>query len=126
MQINWLKTWKIRNQFLVPSILTKFIPYFACNVTYENIFKNLIFKVLLCRSCCDSDHKGHVSLSLDLVPKHMGSMVTEGLKCCREKQDVLHNVSDGLHSKLTDISASRTQNKESIEDLCNNWINQSI
>ncbi|BHF71447.1 hypothetical protein SprV_0401450500 [Sparganum proliferum] len=77
--------------------------------------------VPMCRGCYEADHKGHVKLSLTAVPKHLESLLSEGMRECREKQDAFREVTDTLHSALSDLSASRDHNKNHIEELCNTW-----
>ncbi|TGZ54672.1 hypothetical protein CRM22_010585 [Opisthorchis felineus] len=77
--------------------------------------------VPLCEACYGSDHKGHITSSLDLVPDHIDSLVSSVMDTCTAKQRVLKERSDVLHNVLVDLSASRDKNSNRITDTYNQW-----
>lgn len=75
----------------------------------------------LCHACSESEHKGHVTISLSKVPKHVESLLSDRIRECRENQKKLRTTSDTLNSTLSDLSSSRDYNKTQINNLCESW-----
>ncbi|THD20505.1 B-box type zinc finger protein ncl-1 [Fasciola hepatica] len=77
--------------------------------------------VPLCELCLESDHKGHITSSLDLVPSHVKSLLPSMVDACTTKQKELRELTESLHGLLSDLSASRGKNKVRIQETYNQW-----
>ncbi|CAH8451642.1 unnamed protein product [Dicrocoelium dendriticum] len=77
--------------------------------------------VPLCDACFECDHKTHITSALKLVPEHVDSLIFSAAATCSVHQKNLRELTENLHSVLSDLSASRDKNKSLITDTFNQW-----
>ncbi|VDQ07376.1 unnamed protein product [Trichobilharzia regenti] len=77
---------------------------------------------LQCHACFDYEHKGHITILLELVPTHIDSLLSDMIDICRLKQKDFRDSVDVMHSLLSELSASRDTNKTVILETCKQWI----
>ncbi|VEL09582.1 unnamed protein product [Protopolystoma xenopodis] len=77
--------------------------------------------VPLCIECLESDHRNHITAPIDTVAHHLDPLLSSIIAICKKKQSSLHDVSQALHNSLSELSSSRDNTKNQVENLCNAW-----
>ncbi|VDP61788.1 unnamed protein product [Schistosoma mattheei] len=81
-----------------------------------------IHKIPLCETCFECEHKGHITILLELVPTHIDSLLSDMVECCRLRQKDFRDSIEMMHSLLSELSSSRDANKTLINKTCKQWI----
>ncbi|CAH8828622.1 unnamed protein product [Trichobilharzia szidati] len=95
-----------------------------CTIHPECILTSFCLQchIPLCEACFDYEHKGHITILLELVPTHIDSLLSDMIDVCRLKQKDFRDSVDVMHSLLSELSASRDTNKTVIMETCKQWI----
>ncbi|CAH8291364.1 unnamed protein product [Heterobilharzia americana] len=95
-----------------------------CTVHPESMFSSFCLQchIPLCDVCFECEHKGHITIKLDLVPTHIDSLLSDLVDGCRLKQKAFRDSVDAMHSLLSELSTSRDANKTLIIETCNQWV----
>ncbi|CAH8468807.1 unnamed protein product [Schistosoma mattheei] len=95
-----------------------------CTIHPESTFTSFCLQchIPLCETCFECEHKGHITILLELVPTHIDSLLSDMVECCRLRQKDFRDSIEMMHSLLSELSSSRDANKTLINKTCKQWI----
>ncbi|CAI2724003.1 unnamed protein product [Schistosoma spindalis] len=95
-----------------------------CTIHPESTFTSFCLQchIPLCEMCFECEHKGHITILLELVPTHIDSLLSDMVECCRSRQKDFRDSIEMMHSLLSELSSSRDANKTLINKTCKQWI----
>ncbi|CAH8452484.1 unnamed protein product [Schistosoma rodhaini] len=95
-----------------------------CTIHPESTFTSFCLQchIPLCETCFECEHKGHITILLELVPTHIDSLLSDMVECCRLRQKDFRDSIEMMHSLLSELSSSRDANKSLINKTCKQWI----
>ncbi|KAK4473786.1 hypothetical protein MN116_003123 [Schistosoma mekongi] len=95
-----------------------------CTVHTDSMFTSFCLQchIPLCETCFECEHKGHITILLELVPTHIDSLLSDMVDCCRLRQKDFRDSIEIMHSLLSELSTSRDANKTMIIKTCKQWV----
>ncbi|CAH8441338.1 unnamed protein product [Schistosoma turkestanicum] len=95
-----------------------------CTIHPESTFTSFCLQchIPLCETCFECEHKGHITILLELVPTHIDSLLSDMVDCCRLRQKDFRESIETMHGLLSELSTSRDANKTLIIKTCKQWI----